>query len=257
MKIRICHLYPDAMNLYGDRGNIISIAKRCQWRDIKVEVVNVNLGDSADFNDVDIIFFGGGQDRSQVLASRDLIAKGPAITDAIESDVVALTICGGYQLFGKYFKTGEGTEIPGIGVYDAITISSNKRMIGNISVDCRQTSLSWPSTSSFSQLGEAGVVLVGFENHSGKTYLGERCGYLGHVIRGYGNDDTGHLEGCRYLRAFGTYLHGPLLPKNPWFTDYLIAMALQHRYGTEHELKVLDDTIENAAHSVAINRTYR
>jgi hypothetical protein len=256
MKIRIFHLYPDAMNLYGDWGNILSIVKRAEWRGIQTEIVNIKVGDKANFNDADILFLGGGQDRGQLLISKDLVQKGKAIKEAIEDDVVALTICGGYQLFGKYFKTNEGTEIPGIGVFDAWTIASNQRMIGNVLVDCRHTTSNWSNMHRFGMLEKMHAMLVGFENHSGKTYLGSNAKPLGHVLRGYGNDGAGNWEGCQYRNAFGTYLHGSLLPKNPWFADHIILLAIRHRYGSDTQLKELDDSIEIAAHNAAKDRVY-
>lgn len=256
MKIKIYHLYPNAMNLYGDYGNILSIVRRCQWRGIDIEVVKVGIGDNAGFDDADVIFLGGGQDRNQLLVSEDLVARGSAIQNAVESDAVVLAICGGYQLFGQYFTTSKGTEIPGIGVFDAWTIASNTRMIGNILVDCQRTYEQWSGNYRLSTLEKMRAILVGFENHSGITYLGKSSNPLGSIIRGYGNDGMNHWEGCQYRQAFGSYLHGPLLPKNPWFTDYIIAMALRHRYGTDHDLLDLDDTLEIAAHLSAKERAY-
>lgn len=255
-KITVYYLYPDAMNLYGDFGNVLSIIKRAEWRDIKVDVVEVKVGDRPDFSQADIIFMGGGQDRGQVLVSKDLVSKGKAIREAVDSGTAALTICGGYQLFGKHFKTVHGTEIPGIGLFDAWTIASNQRMIGNVLVDCRKTTSHWSNMHQFKILEKMHAVLVGFENHSGKTILGPNGYPLGHVVKGYGNDGTGRLEGCQYKGAFGTYLHGSLLPKNPWFTDHLILLGLKRRYGSDVELPELDDTIEIAAHEAAKERVY-
>lgn len=256
MKIKIFHLYPDAMNLYGDWGNVLAIIKRCQWRGIDAEVVSVKVGDKISLNDADVMFLGGGQDRGQFLISEDLIARGKEIKEAVERDVAVLTICGGYQLFGKYFTTTNGKQIPGIGIFDAWTISSNQRMIGNILVDCRKTTSRWSTMHKYALMEKMHSMLVGFENHSGKTYLGEKAYPLGHVIKGYGNDGSAHFEGCQYRNAFGTYLHGSLLPKNPWFTDHIILLALRKRYGSDTDLPELDDAIEIAAHTAAKNRVY-
>ncbi|KKQ94171.1 MAG: Glutamine amidotransferase, cobB/cobQ-like protein [candidate division CPR2 bacterium GW2011_GWC1_39_9] len=255
-KIKICHLYPDAMNLYGDVGNIIAIKKRCEWRGFECEIIDVKVGDRVNFNDVDIIFMGGGQDRGQMTVAKDLVKKGKQIREAVESDMAVLTICGGYQLFGKYFKTTEGEEIPGIGIFDAFTEASNQRMIGNVLVDCRRTTSHWSNMHKFSLLEKMHASLVGFENHSGKTILGPAAYPLGHVIKGYGNDGKGTLEGCQYRNAFGTYLHGSLLPKNPWFADHLIILGLRHRYGSDFELPELNDDIEIMAHNAARDRVY-
>lgn len=252
MKIKIAHLYPDVMNLYGDYGNIITLTKRCEWRGINTEIINVFVGDKYDFGDADLIFLGGGQDSDQLAISNDLLARGSAIKNAIEADAVALTICGGYQLFGKYFSTHTGTEIPGIDIFDAWTIASNTRMIGNALISCEETRLQWPDNSKLKTIDGKQILLVGFENHSGKTFLGESCMPIGSTIIGYGNDGTRSMEGCRYRQAFGTYLHGSLLPKNPWFADYLISLALRHRYKSDHELAELNDTLEKAAHEAVI-----
>ncbi|HBG81987.1 TPA: glutamine amidotransferase [candidate division CPR2 bacterium] len=256
MKIKIYHLYPDAMNLYGDWGNILAIQKRCEWRQIQTEIIEVKVGENYNFDDADIFFLGGGQDRGQILISKDLGLKGKQIKEAIEKDTVALTICGGYQLFGKHFKTANGTEIPGISVFDAWTEASTERMIGNVLVDCRATTSNWENMHRFGLVEKMHATLVGFENHSGKTHLGNNAKPLGHIIRGYGNDGTGNFEGCQYRNAFGTYLHGSLLPKNPWFTDHIILLALRHRYGSDSELPQLDDAIEIAAHNEAKERVY-
>jgi CobQ-like glutamine amidotransferase family enzyme len=252
MKIKIAHLYPDVMNLYGDYGNIITLTKRCEWRNINVEIISIFIGDKYDFSDVDLIFLGGGQDSDQLAISSDLLARRSAIKNAIESDAVALTICGGYQLFGKYFSTHTGTEIPGIDIFNAWTIASNTRMIGNALISCEKTRLHWPDNPNINKISDKQVLLVGFENHSGRTFLGESCMPLGSAIIGYGNDGTNSMEGCRYRQAFGTYLHGSLLPKNPWFADYLISIALQHRYKTDHELVKLNDSLEKAAQEAII-----
>lgn len=255
-KIKLYHLYPGAMNLYGDLGNVITLKKRCEWRDIDFEIVEVGIGDRVDFSDADIIFMGGGQDRGQKIVAGDLNKRGDEIKDRVEQGLVALTICGGFQLFGQYFKTGDGTEIPGISVFDAYTVAGNKRFIGNIIVDIAYTSSTWTIPYNKYQTVETPhSTLVGFENHSGMTNLGTKTKPLGYVIKGYGNKGDGGFEGGQYKNAFGTYMHGSLLPKNPWFADHLIQMALTMRYGSPIPLEHLDDRMENAAHEAAIERT--
>lgn len=241
MKVVICHLYPDQMSIYGDRGNIITLARRAEWSGLEVELRRVDLREHPDLLDVDIIFIGGGQDKEQSLIAQDLAnLKAHSLADAIEDGVALLAVCGGYQLLGRYFKTGAGTTLPGIGIFDAWTVAGNWRCIGDVIVE--------------SSVGGQQRTLVGFENHSGKTYLGERGGPLGRVVFGYGNNAEDGLEGAVYRNAFGTYLHGSLLPKNPWFADHLIRCAVERRYGAAHELTPLDDTIENQAHQAVIAR---
>jgi len=252
-KIKILHLYPDAMNLYGDFGNVLTLIKRCQWRNIYVELVEIKIGQTKhSLDDVDIIFLGGGQDRGQQIISKDLIENGKYIKEAIEKESCALTVCGGYQLFGRYFKTSNGYEIPGINVFNAWTEAGQKRMIGNVLVDCRKTTSQWGNMHKFELIEKMHAMLVGFENHSGNTYLEPNAMPLGHIIKGYGNNITSKLEGCQYKNAFGTYLHGSILPKNPWFADHLILLGLKRRYGTDIELPSLNDSIELMAHKAAI-----
>ncbi len=253
-KITIFHLYPDAMNLYGDLGNIIAITKRCEWREIETEVVNVHVGDNVDFQKADLIYMGGGQDSGQKIVTSDLVAKEPAIKDAIDEGAAALLICGGFQLFGHYFQTSTGDKIPGIGVFDATTIAGNKRLIGNVVIDISHTLTEWENQFRTPPSVSGHNTLVGFENHSGKTQLSGNTKPLGYVTRGFGNKGDGSYEGAIYKNAYGTYLHGSLLPKNPWFTDHLIQCALYRRYGNVEPLTVLDDTIEVAAHDAAIKR---
>lgn len=248
-KIKLYHLYPDAMNLYGDLGNVLTLKKRCEWRGIDFEVVNVKIGTTVDFADADIIFMGGGQDRGQGIIGNDLAKRRHEIQVAVESGTVALTICGGFQLFGKYFKTADGTEIPGIEVFDAHTEAGEKRLIGNVVVDITETQEKWPEKKL-----EPKNTLVGFENHSGITHLGRGTKPLGQVIRGFGNLGDGTYEGAVKKNAYGTYLHGSLLPKNPHFADHLIRTALKNRYQVDFPLEPLDDVLELAAHEAAIER---
>jgi len=248
-------MYPDAMNLYGDYGNILALVKRCKWRGIMAEVKKISIGDTANFNDADLIFLGGGQDRGQKHISDDLHMRGPKIKEEIEEGLATLTICGGYQLFGKYFKTLSGDVIPGIGVFDAWTEAGKKRLTGNVIIDCRKISSDWVIKENFSS-ETFHTTLVGFENHSGRTYLGPKAKPLGEIIKGYGNSGDKSFEGAVYKNAIGTYLHGPLLPKNAWLTDHLIMSALKRRYDTSITLKPLNDKLENEAHKFAKKRAY-
>lgn len=254
MKIKLIHLYSEEMNLYGDYGNILSIAKRCGWRGIDVDVVKAKKGDKLDLSDADILFMGGGQDRTQQIIAGDLISKGPQIKEAVEEGLCVLTICGAYQLFGHYFRTKDGDELPGISVFDAYTVGSSDRMIGNVLIDCTET-FKMSGENHLMLTGKKRLELVGFENHSGKTHLGDNVNPLGKVVYGFGNDGTKTWEGCRYKNAFGTYLHGSLLPKNPWLTDYLIMLALKHRYYSDIQINELDDSIEYSAFNSAKRRT--
>lgn len=243
--LNICHLYPDLMDTYGDKGNITTLVKRCQWRGIKTTVNHITVGDKLNPGIHDIYFFGGGQDRQQVITSRDLQSKAKNLKKAIDQGSVLLAICGGYQLLQNYFKTLDGTMIKGTGLFDAHTLGSTTRMIQNLLVKI-STDLQKEIHSS--------TYLIGFENHSGKTYLEKNLKPLGKVITGSGNNGEDNTEGAVYKNAFGCYLHGSLLPKNPHFADYLITKALERRYGSVR-LKPLDDSIEWQAHHAAVNRT--
>ncbi|MDD3925833.1 MAG: glutamine amidotransferase [bacterium] len=240
MHLRICHLYPDLMNLYGDGGNVLAVLQRCRWRGIETDVSGVSLGDVLDFRRFDIIFMGGGQDSEQRAVAADLqMKKGESIRETVEDGAVVLTICGGYQLFGQSYTTAEGEELPGIGVFDARTFPGKGRLTGNVVVE--------------SLTGDNDGTLVGFENHGGRTYLGPDTEPIGRVLIGGGNNGEDGLEGGRYLNAYGTYLHGSLLPKNPRFADRLIEAALTRRYGSM-ELTPLDDMLEHIAHKAAVRR---
>lgn len=236
MKLRILHLYPKEMNLYGDHGNILSIVKRCEWRGIKAEVVVHEPGDPIP-DDIDIIFGGGGQDSNQNTIEDDLRAIGPKLKELVESDVPTLVVCGLYQLFGEYFQTGDGNKIEGIGILDLHTVAGKNRLIGNVVVD-------------ESEFGE----IVGYENHSGLTRLGKNVHPLGTVSKGSGNNGDDELEGARYHNCIGTYLHGPILPKNPRITDFLISKAIERQTGQPAKLARLNDTAETRAHKVASTR---
>jgi CobQ-like glutamine amidotransferase family enzyme len=237
MKLTIHHLYADMMNLYGDRGNVISIKKRCEWRGIPVEVVDVNVGESIRPTGCDLFLFGGGQDREQALLVEDLSgSKGADLKAVVEDGGVVLGVCGGYQLMGHHYETPEGEKLPGLGIFDLHTEPrkpEEARLIGNVLVGLPEEINTRPG------------MIVGFENHGGRTYLGE-VEPLGTVVRGHGNNGKDGTEGARRLNAYGTYLHGSLLPKNPWFTDYLIHSALR-RTDASFELTPLDDAAEEAA----------
>lgn len=238
MKIVIGYLYGDLMNIYGDTGNIIALQKRAQWRGIEVEVKNISVGDKLKSGEVDIYFFGGGQDQAQELVSRDLVLsiKGKIIKQEVERGVPLLAICGGYQLLGEYYKPFSGPKLPGVELFPAYTVASGQRMIGNIVID--------------SKFGK----LVGFENHSGKTYLRKDAKQLGGGISGFGNNGEDKTEGCVYKNAIGCYMHGSLLPKNPELADWLLQKALEVKYGKEIELEPLDDILEIQAHIAAIQK---
>lgn len=237
--LRIGHLYPDVMNLYGDRGNIVALVQRARWRGFMVEVVPISLGDPFRAELVDLLFAGGDQDREQRRVAADLAgAKGEAIRAAIEEGLPALVVCGSYQLFGKRYRPADGPDLPGLGVFDAVTEHPGAtvvRCVGNSIVE-------WE-----------GSLLVGFENHGGRTYLGPGATPLGRVIVGYGNNGEDGTEGARAKNAFGTYLHGALLPKNPRLADTLLALALERR-GEDPVLAPLDESVEEAARRVAIAR---
>lgn len=243
MKMKICHLYPDLLDLYGDRGNIMALSVRSQWRGLESEVQMVSLGEPIDFQTLDILFIGGGSDREQSILVEDLMKREQELRAAIEDGLVVLAICGGYQLLGQYYQITDGTRIPGLGILDLWTIAGPKRLIGNVVVDCsgRQFPLSTLST------------LVGFENHSGKTFLGSGLQPLGKVLHGNGNNGEDGGEGVRYKNVFGTYLHGPLLPKNPHFADLLLELALARR-GISEPLSLLDDQLEEMAHQTVVER---
>ncbi len=242
-KLKIAHLYPEVLNLYGDRGNILCLKKRLEWRGIDCEVTEVKLGDNQSLSDFDIFFIGGGQDFEQEVLLNDLRSgKGDSIRSAVEGGKVFLCICGGYQMMGHYYQTKEGEKLPFLGVVDYHTIGGDVRMIGNYSFRL-------PAES-------GGSDVVGFENHSGRTYLGEGVTPLGTVLAGYGNNGEDKTEGVRYKNLFGSYSHGPILPKNPAFADHLIKTALKERYGSD-ELEALPDTYENEAHDYVLDKVLR
>ncbi len=242
--LRLAHLYPDHMNVYGDRGNVIALRQRCLRRGIELEVIPVQPDATIDWIAVDLAFFGGGQDSGQALITTDLIERqGPELRAAIEDGLVLLAICGGYQLLGHYFLTHTGEHLPGLGVLDVYTIAGKRRMIGNIVIEV--------------DLGHGPQRLVGFENHSGRTFHGARVRPFGKVLTGYGDNGQDGWGGAVYRNTFGCYLHGALLPKNPQLTDHLIGLALRRRYGQQAELVPLPAERELAAQRVMVQRLLR
>lgn len=234
--LRLGHLYPSQMNIYGDRGNIVCLRRRCRLRGIELEVTGLEVGDVLRPGDFDLLFMGGAQDREQTLVCADLAATKGALREAVDDGVVFLGVCGGYQLSGRFYRGADGDEMRGAGVFDLYTLhpgSNARRLIGNLAAE-------WEGGS-----------LAGFENHGGRTYLGSACQPLARVLRGYGNDGESGFEGARYKNAFGSYLHGPILPKNPAFADRLLSLALDRRYG-EGALAPLDDSLEQLAHASAL-----
>ena len=233
MELKICHLYPDVLNLYGDRGNIICMEKRLTWRGIGVETVGVSIGEKLDASAFDLFFIGGGQDFEQEVLLRDLAGeKTREICAAIEDEKPFLAICGGYQMLGQYYRTWDGVQCDFTGALDLHTIGNKDRMIGNYAFSCDAI---------------GGETVVGFENHSGKTYLGSGMQPMGKVLAGFGNNGSDGTEGVHYKNVFGTYSHGCLLPKNPKLCDYILRTALERKYGA-CELQPLADTLENNAH---------
>ena len=237
-RLRACALYPDLMNIYADRGNLILLERRCAWRGIGCEITASGLGEALDPDGHDLYYIGGGQDRDQRLCAADLVAlKADALRAAADRGAVILGVCGGYQLLGHSYVLG-GEEIPGVGLLDIETVRvDGPRLIGNVAIDVA----AW--TGDAPQARDR--VLAGFENHGGRTRLGDRQEPLGRVLRGHGNDGHSGLEGARAGNTFGTYLHGPLLPKNVWFADWLIARALAIE---PSELAPLADALEAQAH---------
>jgi CobQ-like glutamine amidotransferase family enzyme len=243
-KLVVGWLYPRQMSTYGDRGNILTVYQRCHWRGIEVEVKEIDLKEKIDPTAADFYFFGGGQDQAQKLVSKDLQEyKKDSLRKAARLGAVFFGICGGYQLLGNYYRLAWEKDLLGIGILDLVTVAGDKRMIGNIIIEMNED---------LKVGGER--MLVGFENHSGRTYLGKKAAPLGRVVVGHGNNGEDRTEGAFQGNVFGCYLHGPVLPKNPNFVDFLIEKALAHRYG-KVQLSPLDDNLEMRAHEVAIERS--
>ncbi len=239
MELKICHLYPDVLNLYGDRGNILCMEKRLQWRGISVETCGVPVGQALDAKGYDLYFIGGGQDFEQEVLLKDLAGeKTRHIIAAIEEEAPFLAICGGFLMLGQYYKSTDGVQCDFIGALDLYTQGTKDRMTGNYM-------FTWEDVP--------GEKIVGFENHSGKTYLGSGVRPLGRVLEGFGNNGEDGTEGVRYKNVYGTYSHGCLLPKNPALCDHILLTALRRKYG-EVTLEPLADTFENAAHDYMVRR---
>jgi lipid II isoglutaminyl synthase (glutamine-hydrolysing) len=243
MKVVIGHLYPDYLNIYADRGNIAVFERRAAWRGIELEVEEVGPGDEVRAGAHDLLYIGGGQDREQALIAPDLAAKGESVKASVEAGAALLAVCGGYQLLGQFYRDRSGAELPGVGLFPLHTVAGERRMIGDVLLECEL---------------EPGArrTLAGFENHAGRTYLDQGAEPLGRVVAGFGNDGESGFEGCRVGRALGTYLHGPLLPRNPWLADWLLAQALGHRLGEAPAFEDLPDGLEAEAHSVSSARAH-
>jgi CobQ-like glutamine amidotransferase family enzyme len=242
-QLRVCALYPDLMNIYADRGNLLLLERRCRWRGLGFALQSVSLGDPLDPVGADLYYIGGGQDRDQRLCAYDLAEhKRDAVHEAADRGAVVLAVCGGYQLLGSSYQLGEET-LPGVGLVDLSTVRAEdggartpSRLIGNVAIEVTV------------ERGGPPRVLAGFENHGGRTHLGPSAEPLGRVLKGYGNNGRDGYEGVRKDNVIGTYLHGPLLPKNAWFADWLIQTAL----GLDEPLEPLDDELERAAHADAL-----
>ena len=242
MKINVGHLYPDYLNIYADRGNIAVLTRRAALRGHELEVASVTVGDELVPGEHDLLYVGGGQDREQALVAPDLAAKGGAVKAAVAGGAAVLAVCGGYQLLGRGYLGRHDANMPGVGLFPHETVAGERRMIGDVLLECEL---------------EPGVrrTLAGFENHAGRTRLDPGAEPLGRVLAGFGNDGESGYEGCRVGRAVGTYLHGPLLPRNPWLADWLLAQALAHATGGEPpELEPLPDRLEARAHAVSAQR---
>jgi lipid II isoglutaminyl synthase (glutamine-hydrolysing) len=243
-ELRLLALYPEQMNIYADRGNIIFLQRRCEWRGIGFSYAASGPGERFDPGEHDLIYIGGGQDRDQALVAEDMLrTKRDAIASAVDDGAALLAVCGGYQLLGHRYELGE-QSIPGLGIADLETVREpGARLIGNVSIEV--------------DLGEGPRVLAGFENHGGRTHLGPTAEPLGRVLHGHGNNGRDGYEGVRHLNVVGTYLHGPLLPKNAWLADRLCALALERRTGSASVLEPLGDELEAAAHAGALRAAER
>jgi lipid II isoglutaminyl synthase (glutamine-hydrolysing) len=241
MKITVGHLYPDYLNIYADRGNIAVLARRAAWRGNELEVRTISIGQPVEPGEHDLLYVGGGQDREQALVAEDLVAKADGVRAAVDDGAALLAVCGGYQLLGRSYRDFHGEDLPGIGLFPLETVAGDTRMIGDVLLECELDP------------GDAHT-LAGFENHAGRTRLDPGAEPLGRVVAGFGNDGESGFEGCRVGRAVGTYLHGPLLPRNPWFADWVLAQALAHRLGEPPTFEPLPDDLEQLAHAVSAAR---
>ncbi len=238
MELRVLSLYPDQMNIYADRGNILFLRRRCEWRGIGFAWQGAGPGDSVDPAAHDLFYVGGGQDRDQRFVAADLVeTKRAALAAAVDDGAVLLAVCGGYQRLGHSYELGHET-LPGLGLADLRTVrEAAPRLIGNVAIE--------------TDLGGPKRIVAGFENHGGRTYLGPDARPLGRVLKGHGNNGTDAHEGIWRANLIGTYLHGPLLPKNAWLADHLISLALERRYGSRPDLEPLPDDLERAAEATA------
>ncbi len=241
LKINIAHLYPKLLNIYGDWGNILAIKKRCEWRNIEVNIDSIEVNDNINIDKYDLYFLGGGQDKQQITVAEELQKHKTSLLKARDESAVFLGICGGYQLLGHYYQPHDGEKLLGTGLLDAYTEASEKRFIGNVSAEC-----------SFIEPND----IVGFENHSGLTYLQNDTTALATITTGNGNNGKDKTEGARFMNVFGTYLHGSLLPKNVHLADYLISLALEKRYKEKIQLSPLNDAFENIAHEKLVGKKY-
>ena len=237
--LRLLALYPEQMNIYADRGNILFLQRRCEWRGIPFEYAAAGPGDGFNPGEHDLIYIGGGQDRDQVLVAEDMLeTKRDSIASAVDDGAALLAVCGGYQLLGHRYQLGD-LSITGLGIADLETVRDpGPRLIGNVSIEV--------------DLGQSTQVLAGFENHGGRTHLGPEAVPLGRVLHGHGNNGRDGYEGVKRDNMLGTYLHGPLLPKNAWLADHLIALAIGRRTGSVPELEPLGDELETASHASAL-----
>src|SRR5687767_261522 len=241
MRVVVGHFYPDYLNIYADRGNMAVLAQRAAWRGVGFEVEPIGLADDVRPGRHDLYYIGGGQDREQALVARNLAGKGESLREAVEAGAALLAVCGGYQLLGRFYRGRDGEELPGIGLFPHETLAGERRMIGDVLLECEL------------RPGERRT-LAGFENHAGRTRLDPGAQPLGRVVAGFGNDGESGFEGCRLGRAVGTYLHGPLLPRNPWLADWLLSAALLRKTGEWLEFDPLPDALEAEAHAVSAGR---
>ena len=241
-ELKLGYLYPKLLNIYGDYGNVLILKKRCKWRNIELIIDEINIGDR--ISNHDMYFLGGGQDLQQIIVAKELQLYKSFLHEEMNNDAVFLSICGGYQLLGKYYQPYNGQEIEGISLLESYTVAGGKRFIGNV------------TTQIHKDINLSVDTLVGFENHSGITYLEGNTKPISTIITGNGNNGEDKTEGARYKNVFGTYMHGPFLSKNPHFADYLIELSLYKKYGDTIKLKEIDDREEFSAHYSLINKKY-
>ncbi len=239
MNISVAHLYPDYLNIYADRGNIAVFERRAALRGHSLQVTAVGPGDAFEPSSFDLVYVGGGQDREQALVAPDLAKRGDGLRQGVESGTALLAVCGGYQLLGRGYRGRDGSWLPGAGLFPLETVAGDRRLIGDVLLEV--------------DLDGMTTTVAGFENHAGRTMLDAGATALGQVLAGHGNDGDSGFEGCRVASAVGTYLHGPLLPRNPALADWLLARALAHA-GGDSSLEPLEDELEHLAHAVSAGR---